>query len=360
MIGFKSNKATLSDLCYFFRIIRRYHKAGLTLQESINEYLKSIDKPILKNIAGTVNRDMKNGLKFSEALTKHPTFFPSFIVELIKVGESSGKIGQFLDEIVFYLEQDIEIKRELKSALFMPKMFLGGMFIAFMIGVLFVIPKLGELLSDAHLELPLITRIVIGISTTAQSFWYIFVFLAAVIFFGYKYLKKQYPEYMEALSLRIPFFKVINYNYMQYNFAKIFGLCITSGIQTSKALRYTAVASGNIVMKNVLENAAVAIENGGVQVSEAIKKADTFGIVNKNFYTMLAVGTTAGKIGDIMLSESENYKKEMMIALKLIGDKIGLCVSVPGYICLIGLFASIEFPVLTMMQNIGNVGGTGM
>ena len=239
----------------------------------------------------------------------------------------------------------------------MPKAFLIGMSFAFVIGVLFVIPKLGELLNDAHLELPLITKAVIGVSTLAQSFWWLFLLIGIGGFFLYKRTKKDSPEKIEKLALKMPFFKVINYNKLQYNFAKILGLCITAGIQTSTALRYTAVASGNFMMKSTLTKAANEIENSGLQVADAVKKADTYGIIDKRFYVMLSVATTAGKIGTIMLDESENYRKEMIVASELIGDKIGLSVSIPGYLCLIALFASIEFPVMKMMQNLSNVGG---
>lgn len=354
---FTSNKLKQEDLCQFFRIIRRYYKVGLTLNESMREYTKAIEKPALKAIGNTIIRDMRNGVDFEESLKKYPTFFPAFIIELIKVGQKSGRMGEFLDEIVFYLEQDIEVHRELKSALWMPKIFLFGMSIAFAIGFLFVIPKLGELLTDAHLELPFITKIIIGIGTTAQHFWWVFLIIGVISFFYYKYLKQNQPEKIETLSLKIPFFKVINYNRLQYNFAKILGLCITAGIKTSKALNYTAMASGNVIMKNTLLNVATDLENSGMQIADAIKKADKHKIIDPNFYVMLAVGNTSGKIGPIMLAESENYRKEMLIAARLIGDKIGLSVTVPGYICLVALFASIEFPVMKMMQNLGKLGG---
>jgi len=354
---FNSNKPDLKDLYHFFKVIQRYNAANITISESVPMFAEEVKKLSLKKIMESLMRDLRNGVAFPNALSKHPTFFPAFIIEMLRVGESSGQNAAILDESVFFLEQEVDVKREIGSALWTPKAFLVLMFIAFLLGIFLVVPKLGELLMDTHIELPLVTQVVIGIGNLAQSFWWFFALLGTVLVFVYQYIKKEYPEQIDLFKLQIPFFKVITYNQIQYRFAKIFGLCIQAGIGTTRALQYTAMAADNIIVKNTLKKAATDIERSGISLADAIKKADVYNIINPGFYIMMRVGVSTSDIGNIMLKEAENYRKDMLVASKLIGDKVGLSVTIPGYIALIILFASIEYPVMTMMQNLNSVGG---
>ena len=352
-----SNKPTMKDLYRFFKVIQRYNSANITINESVPMFAEEVKKPSLKKIMESLIRDLRNGMDFPNALSKHPGFFPAFIIEMMKVGEASGQNTGIMDEIVFFLEQEIDVKREVDSALWTPKAFLVGMFIAFLLGIFLVIPKMGELLSDTHIELPLITQLVVGIGNLAQSFWWLFILLGIAIVAGYRYIKNEYPEQIDLFKLRIPFFKVITYNQIQYRFAKIFGLCVQAKLDTTRALQYTAMAADNLVVKNTLKKAATDIERSGMSLADAIKKADIYHIINPAFYIMLRVGVSTSDIGNIMLKEADNYRKDMLVASKLIGDKVGLSVTIPGYVALIILFASIEFPVMTMMQNLNSMGG---
>lgn len=354
---FGKNKLNLNDLCHFFKVIQRYGSANIPFTESVPLFAEEVKKPSLKKILEILIRDLKNGVDFPTALSKHPSFFPAFIVEMVKVGQSSGQTQTIQDEVVFHLEQEIDIKREVNSALWTPKAFLVGMFILFAICFFFVIPKLGELLSDANIELPLITQMVVGLGNLAQSLWWLFLLLSIGSVFLYRYFCREYPERVDLFKLKIPFFKVITYNQIQYGFAKIFGLCIQAGLGSKRSLHYAATASNNVVLKNTLKKAVNDIEKTGASLPDAIRKADVYKIINPAFYIMLQVGASTSDLGNIMLKESENYRKELVLASKLIGDKVGLSVLIPGYAILIILFASVEYPILTMMQNINMVGG---
>ena len=203
---------TNEERCKFFRVIQKYNVAGVTLAESVASYAENVENQKMQSLTQEILRDMRNGMEFSGALGKHGEDFPAFIVEIIRVGEESGQITKVLDEIVFYLEQEIEVQREVKQALWTPKAFMAGMAVAFVVALFLVIPKMGELLSEAHIDLPFITQLVITAGNTAQNFWWLFLLLGIVAKFFYNQFAKKYPERAALLELKIPFFKVINYN----------------------------------------------------------------------------------------------------------------------------------------------------
>lgn len=182
------------DLCKFFRVIQKYNNAGVTLAESVASYAENVEKGRMQSLTQEILRDMRNGMEFSSALGKHEADFPAFIVEIIRVGEESGQIAKVLEEIVFYLEQEIEVQREVRQALWTPKAFMAGMVVAFAVALFLVIPKMGELLTEAHIELPFITQVVITIGTTAQNFWWLFLLLGLSAKFFTVSLRKNIPR----------------------------------------------------------------------------------------------------------------------------------------------------------------------
>ena len=94
------------------------------------------------------------------------------------------------------------------------------------------------------------------------------------------------------------------------------------------------------------------MDRSGSQSWEALERADTNKIINKDFYLMLQVGSRTGQLGQTLMSEAQNYQKDMLAASRLIGDKVGITVTIPGYLALILLFAAIEYPVIEMVQNL--------
>lgn len=353
------NHLSLTDLYQFFRIVYRFQNAGVPIDSAVEAYLSSATKEEAKEIISKILRDMRNGQLFSEAL-KRSGEFPEFIVEIMKVGENSGQVLNTLHEVVEHLKQEIDIDREVTSSLWTPKIFLVGMSFAMFIAVMFVIPKMGQLLREAHIELPTITIAVLWIGDTAQSFWWVGALIAFALFGVYKEFKRRYPEEVALLKFRLPFFKSIYIPQMQYRFTKIMGLCLVANVPTPQAIQYTALASDNVAMKLTLFRALQYIERRGMQSWDAIKKADVFHLVSQDIFTLLEVGASTSQMGPILLEESQNFQEDMLTASKLIGDKVGISVTIPGYIALIFLFAAIEWPVITMMQNMNMGVGGGM
>ena len=115
----------------------------------------------------------------------------------------------------------------------------------------------------------------------------------------------------------------------------------------------------NLSLKGALERASSAMVNSGTEISKALEKEDARGILDKDFFIMLQTGAESGNLGEVMLNEAEAFRKDMIAASELIGDKVSLTVTIPSYVALIALFASIEIPVMSMMQNLGSSSGTG-
>jgi len=355
---FDGHKADKKDLFRLFTVIQRYEAAGLPIIEAIKAFNGNTDKVAVKEITEDIISQMESGsvADFPAAMELYPDFFPNYVVHLIRVGQNSGTIGAVLDEINIFLKQDIDMERDINSALWVQKIFIIGICFILAIAVFFVIPRMGEVLNSANLELPLITKIVLGIGDFAASFWWLILGLIAGGYFYLKKMKKTDPVRYEWLKMRLPIFRDVFYFQLQYRFTKIFGLCLHAGVKSITALEYTSSAVDNAMFEEIGLEAAKNHENTGIGIAQALRQADGWGIIDPALYTMLNAGTATTKLDEIMLSEAEGYNKELGAVLKVMGDKIGLSVTIPGYVALIILFAALEWPLLTLMDSVGKVG----
>jgi len=355
---FNNSGTNLSDLYNFSYVMERYNSFGIKMHEAVENYLKTVQKPALRKIMETLLRDLRNGIAFPDALSKHPSFFPAFVIAMMRIGQDSGQTGKIWEDITSYLEQEIEIGKDIRSAMWIQKVFFAFFLVAAVIIIFLVIPKMGDLLKETDMELPMVTKAVIGFGTIATSFWWLFLLAGIGCVLGYGYFKREYPEQYDALKLKVPVFSTITYDQLQYRFARVFGLCRQAGLDPVSSLRYAAIAADNLIMKNMLQKAASSLENSGLPLREALMKADVHHILHPDFFLMMQVGI-AGDISEVMLKEADKYQKEMRRSAKTIGDKVGLCVMIPGYVVMILLFASMELPIMSMMQNM-NLSGGGM
>lgn len=354
---FVSGKADKADLLRLFTVIHRYNVAGLSVIESVKSYAKNTDKESVKEITDSIITQLENGISFPEAMEKHPDFFPSYVIELIRVGENTGEMAAILDEINLFLQQDIDMERDINSSMWVQKVFIIGILFILAVALFVVIPQMGEVLKGASLQLPLITRAILWIGDIAASFWWLFAGFASGVYLYLKKMKKENPVRYAWLKFNIPIFKSVYYYQLQYRFTKIFGLCKEANVDTMSSLKYTAMASDNAILQHILKKALIDMEKTGMDFVQAIQKSDNYKIIDQSMYTMLRAGGATSNIGQIMLAEADGYRKELSAVLKLLGDKIGLSITIPGYICLIILFAALELPLLTLMDSVGKVGG---
>ena len=355
---FDGQKADKKDLFRLFTVIQRYEAAGIPIIEAIKAFNSSTDKEAVNEIIDDIISQMESGAvaDFPAAMELYPNFFPNYVVHLIRVGQNAGSIGDVLEEINIFLKQDIDMERDINSALWVQKIFIIGICFILAIAIFFVIPRMGDVLNSANLELPLITKAVLAVGSFAGTFWWLILGLLVGVFFYLKKMKVTDPVRYEWLKMRLPIFKDVFYYQLQYRFTKIFGLCLHSGVQSITSLRYTASAVDNAIFEKIGLTAAQNHESTGIGISQALRQADSWGIVDPALYTMINAGSDTTRLDEIMLAEAEGYSKELSAVLKVMGDKIGLSITIPGYVALIILFAALEFPLLTLMDSVGKVG----
>lgn len=300
-------------------------------------------------------QDMKNGVAFSKAMEKHPAF-PAFSTKLMKVGEESGDLAAIFDEIVFHLEQQMNIQREMKASLFPAKFFLGGAVLAILLAIFFIIPRLKEIMDDLHADLPLLTSLVLSVGDVLAGGWPVLLVLGSAAFLGFRYFKRAYPEKVDRYRLKVPFYGKLRYIELQYRMTKVLSLVSRNNIPIRESLLHAADSVEHIPLKKVLVQAAADIKNAGTGAADALERADRQEkLIAGDTFIMLRAGELSGEMGKVMHEISEDYRRDLLAVSKTLATKVGVTVIIPVMICLIFIMGSVYAPILNMMSAANNM-----
>ena len=219
--------------------------------------------------------------------------------------------------------------------------------------MLFVVPQIGKILTDLggpDAQLPLITQIMLSISSILTTYWYIILPVIGALIYGViRYLKTpRGKRQFHTLILKIPGIKTIVMKSCVARFARTFSALMGAGVAVLEALDVTSRAVGNVLYEDVLKHAGVEVKNGK-SLSSVIEKSDLFpSIVSQ----MLAVGEETGQSDTVLIKVADFYEDEVDLAIAGISSIIepAMIVLMGGMVGLIA--ASVMTPIAQLSQNV--------
>lgn len=248
--------------------------------------------------------DIDGGSSLSEAMSKHPGVFSKFYINMVKAGESSGTLQKALNDLADNMEKNYELTAKLRGAMYYPGFILTAMFVVGFVMMSFVMPKLLVILSEANVELPLQTKILIAVSNFLSVYWWAvaLVIIAGVIALVY-YIrtedgKREYDEFI----LKIPIIKRILHDVYIARFSENLSTLIQSGLPITTSLLITSDIVGNDVYKRIIREAAEEIKKGG-GIAEVLNRYE---IIPPVVVQMIRVGESTGRI-DFALGKVTNF-----------------------------------------------------
>ena len=302
--------ASLKEIVLFSRELATMLDSKVPLAEALDSLghqtrNASFQEKIYK-IAGAI----REGSTLSKSLAAYPKDFSNFYVNMVRSGEASGNLAEVLDRVSSHLEKDYELQSKTKSAMIYPGVVLGVFILIFMVLMVFVIPNLTEVLLTGGKELPLITKVVIGISDFFTKFWYLMVgsmFLGA--FLISKYLKtEEGKRVFDTVSLKLPIIGKFLKSLYLARFAENFSVLISSGIPIAQALEITSDIIGNKVYRDIIIESRKRVVKGE-SFSSVLDRFPEY--VPPLFVQMASVGERTGRISSTLMNIVRFYQKEI-------------------------------------------------
>ena len=344
------NKLTPRELALFTRQLATLTEVS-PLEEALRTASRQSEAPHVRRIVGTVHSGIVEGRRLAEAMNREPKSFPPLYRAMISAGESSGSLPTILERLSVLLERQAEVRGKLVATLAYPIVLAVVALCVVGALMIWVVPKVVEQFDTVGQQLPLLTRIVIGISAALANWWWAILLVAGVIGAGvYALLRQPGPRLaFDGWLLRLPLLGRLLRDLHAARFARTLGTMVSSRLPLVEGLRLTIPTIRNTVLRGATENIVEQVRGGG-SLSAAMRSAAVFPPL---LVYLAASGETSGRL-EVMLEKAADYlEKEFdrftTTAMALLEP---LIIVVMGVIVAL-IILSILLPILQLQQLTG-------
>jgi len=343
-------RVTFRDVTVFTRQLASLTRSGVPILRALSIIKDQTENTAFRKIVDGITERVRDGSPVSAAMGFYPKIFPPLYVNLVRAGESAGKLDVVLDNLADAREKEEDVRRRTQAAMAYPALvLLVGIATVFVL-LAFFMPQLIDLYRDFK-TLPLPTRMLIGMSNFLQSAWHwilMTVLLVVVVFQRISSMEKGQPV-ITILLLNIPVIRRFVMESEMARFARTLSLLLESGITIDHALELSGGAFKNVLFRNELADIAGRTVEQGVPFSDGLKKSKLFPSLVGN---MAAVGEGSGQLDKSLLEIAGFYEKN----IEYMGRTV---VSLIEPILILGVGAVVGFIVAAMLLPIFEL-GTGL
>lgn len=339
------------DVVILSRQIATLFEAQVSALKAFTMLAANTENKLLGRKLTAIGDDLQAGISISAALARHPDVFSDFYVNMVKVGEETGKLNQTFLHLAEYLDRQYSLTSKTRNALIYPAFVIGTFFVVMTLMFTVVIPKLSAIILDSGQEVPLFTKIVIGISNLFIHYGFfalIFFVLLGIWIWNLSSTEKG-KAYLDSLRLAIP---ATGNLYKKLYLSRItdnMNTMLSSGVPMVRAIDITGQVVGSLVYKNVLADVADGVKSGlALSASFEKHKKEIPGIMIQ----MILVGEETGSLGNILKTLTDFYKREVDDAVDTL---VGLIEPVMIVVLGLGvgiLLVSVLMPIYNMASGI--------
>ena len=342
---------TTKELVIFTRQFATMIDAGLPLVQCLDLLGNQADNPVFKKIVLDVKSSVESGQTLAESLGKHPKIFDKLYVNLVAAGETAGVLDTILNRLGEYIEQNMRLMKQIKSAMTYPITVLVVSFVVTIVLLVFVIPTFEKMFADFGAELPGITQAVIDMSDFVQDHIVIILGTAAFLKFGSQaaLATTRGRNIFDAAILKAPVFGPLVRKIAVAKFTRTMGTMLASGVPILDALEIVAATAGNNVVERGLLMVRAKIAEGKT-MAEPLSQLPIFPSM---VVQMIAVGEQAGAMDTMLNKIADFYDEE-------VDDAVGVMMAllepiIMSFLAVVlgGLVISMYLPVFTMAGAVG-------
>jgi len=343
--------ASKDQLVIFTRQLATMISAGVPLLESLEVLQEQADTPGFRLVLDTVIESVRGGTDLSMALEIYKKAFPSIYVSMVRAGEVSGQLDEILVRLAEYMEASEKLKRDIRAAMTYPVISLVmvlGITMFLMVGI---VPKFADIFSTLDIELPGVTKAVLGISDALKTNLGLTVAGAAGLF-GLVTLWRRSPmgrRQWDWLGLHIPVFGPLFQKVALSRFSRTFATLIKSGVPILGALEIVSATAGNSIISEVIDNAKENVRQGHT-LAEPLMESKVFPPMVTR---MIQIGEKSGSLEQLLEKISDFYDDQVSAAVKTLTAMIEpLMIGVMGFL-VGGIVLAVFLPIFELQKQMG-------
>lgn len=299
----------MKDFVVFCRQFATLIRAGIQLDQALDVLEDQASGKTLKQAIRDIRQQVLAGSQLSEAMKQHPNVFPDMFVNMVMSGEVGGQLDDVLERMATHYEKEHRTMQKVKSAMTYPAivLVLAVGVVIFMLAK--VVPTFAGMFADQGLELPLVTKIVMGASDFVTRYWWILLLglAAAILGFQLAFAGEQGKYMLDKLKFNLPLFGIVLRKAAIARLSRVMASLHSGGVPLIEALTVSARAAGNRVVRKVLEEARQSLAEGR-QLSKPFRES---GLFPKMVTSMLVIGEETGQLDTMFGKIADFYEDDV-------------------------------------------------
>lgn len=341
-------KISTEDMIMFNIQLSNMINAGINILTSLDTLNKQIENKRLKETVGDISRNVEAGDSFSQALARHQRIFSRLFVNMVSVGEASGRLDTVLTRFAEFTERQADLRQKVRGALFYPIILLFAGILVTLFIVTFIIPQFADIFIKAGVTLPMPTLILYKVGTAIKHYWHLIVLLIIAGLMGIRYYvnTKTGRLRFDRFKLKAPIIGPLYRKVAISRFSRTLGTLVSSGVPILQSLEIVRGVVGNEVLARTIANVYSSVEKGE-GIAETLKISEEFPI---DAVQMISVGEETGNLDEMLNKISDFYDMSVGYAVKKLTSIIE-----PLFLVIMGsmvgfIMASMLLPIFDMMK----------
>ena len=342
----------LPQLLEFTRQLKVMLKSGITLLSALGTLRATTKEGSYCRLLDRIAADIQSGATLSEALAAHPRTFDPFYIGTIRAGEAAGIHPEALEELIKYYERRAESRRQVFNALTYPAIVVVALIGACIVMLTWVVPQFAGIFAGMSTELPLPTRVLLGISAFVRGHSVLLLGGAATLVVGGVALSRQ-PAVRNAFGVfvsRVPVIGSIIYLSTVIQFARMIALLESAGLPLLETFRIveSAVMAGPV--KRLTHEMRRRCASGD-SIASAVQ--DT-GVLPKLVEHMIIVGETTGNIDELLLAAAAHFEERLQVRIRALTTVLEPVLVLVVSSLVLGVALAIFLPIWKMNSALMN------
>lgn len=304
----------------------------------------------LRNVLNGVADDLQSGSSISRALANHPDVFTPFYINMVRSGEESGSLENVFSYLADYLDRMYQVISKARNALIYPAFVIGVFVLVMGLMLTLVIPRISQILIDSGQELPVYTKVVIGLSSFMTDYIGVLIALLSLAGVGLWQFSRTTvgKRAIDEFKISIPYIGDLFRKLYLTRICDNLSTMLASGISMVQAIEVTGEVVDNLVFKEIMENTLIEVKEGRSFADSIAEYPEIPGVLSQ----MLKVGEETGNSAEILKTLALFYNREVNNAVDTLINLIE-----PAMIVLLGLgvgvlLASVLMPIYNLTSAI--------
>ena len=346
----QKRKPKLQELATFTQQLANLLQSGMPLTVALNSMTHLESKGISAEVSRDLKQEVTEGRSLSDAMARQPRVFSDLYINMVRAGEQSGSLVEVLRRMAHHFQQFAEVQAKLASALIYPAMVVCmgiGLVLFFMIVMM---PQFTKIFDGFNIELPLPTRMLIGLSQFLSGYWWLLglLILVALILFKRFQASAEGGQKLDEWKMKMPVFgKVVKLNLFG-QFARTLGTLLQNGVPVLTALKITEQVLPNRLIKEAVAKTREAVTDGKT-LAQPLAQSKLF---PQLMVDLVRIGEETGDVPGALNNLADTYEGELAIALRLMTQLLEpvLIVGMGGIVAF--LLLSIFLPLFRLISQI--------